>query len=191
MKFFIGISGPAHSGKTTVSELLNPDHSIMLAKPIKEIVSSLTGYTIDELSHGNWREKVDPRFGISMRALMQKTATFYRELLGDDIFIRHAMEDVHRITMNNPNTTIIITDVREPEEQKAIIDVGGIIFILLRDEAGLEGGYANHKSENSWNSLLEIHPEYLDKYIFKIDNNGTLEQTQKQIQKVIKKDDNH
>ena len=172
---YVGICGPAHVGKSTLAEYLGSNYrcaEVMFARALKEVLSIMTPFTVNELSHGEWREAVIPEFGISMRKAMQETGTFFRKLFGNDIFVKKAMRDAAEKAYNRDY--VLFTDVREPIEQQAIIDAGGIILILKRDLAGLSGEAAAHSSETSYMKLLNANPELINDKIFIVDNNGTI-----------------
>lgn len=69
----------------------------------------------------------------------------------------------YKINKRDPNTNIVISDVRFPDEVKAIQELGGIILKINR--SSVEPVEICHESENA-NEL---------KFDDSIDNNGTIE----------------
>lgn len=139
----VGITGFIGSGKDTVANYLVAKHGFVrdsFAGTLKDAVAQVFGWD-RELLEGltpearEWREQVDPwwsnRLGIkhlTPRWVLQQWGTeVCRHGFHDDIWIA-SLENRLRKTTNH----IVISDVRFPNEIKAIRNAGGIVIWVQR-----------------------------------------------------------
>jgi hypothetical protein len=144
-KLIIGITGFIGSGKDTVASYLEDVHGFRrdsFANTLKDAVAAIFGWN-RELLEGRtneareWREQVDPwwakRLGmphLTPRIVLQQWGTeVCRKSFHDDIWIA-ALENKLRLTTGNS----VISDVRFPNEIKAIKNAGGIVIWVNRGE---------------------------------------------------------
>jgi len=134
--FYIGVSGPARSGKDTFAEYLQdalydqrPHLGIAyapLAWPIKEMVNSLLGICGAKPLRELQKEEVIPELGVSPRRLMQTLGTDWgREVLGDDVWLNIARSQIERY---NDIDIAIIPDIRFENEARQM----DLLFKVVR-----------------------------------------------------------
>jgi len=185
----IGIHGFARSGKDTVGDyLLNKtlfrpstgemesDHfykKYSFADPLKESVSMLFNIPLNDLYEGD-REKVLPKWGLSVRQILQRFGTeCMRNNFGYDFWINKAQEQVDSLTVDR---TIIISDVRFENEAEFCRKNGVLIHIERPDIDGRVGdiGHASESGVNLNTSDYHIH------------NDGSLEDLYKKVDVIMR-----
>jgi hypothetical protein len=153
----VGFSGYARSGKDYSSEKLYQNawnfgiHARMyaLASPIKTHCNSMFGWG-EEHSDGDLKEVDDPFWGFSPRHAYQTFGTEWaRNTLGEDIWIKF-MERQHCMLKQDAvrqqrDSLFIITDVRFPNEVKAIKEKNGLIISVVNEAT--EAEVMPHSSE--------------------------------------------
>jgi adenylate kinase family enzyme len=180
----IGICGYIGSGKSTLAKYLTETYNfeeLAFADSLKQAC----GYLFD-LSHDQLyvdKETVDERWGVSPRAILQKVGTnimrdtlplIIPELkLETSIWIKLLTYKVNKILEIDSKSHIVISDVRFHDEVKAIKDLGGIILKVNR--TSVEPIQTQHESENA----NELNYDNL------IENNGTLDDFYKNINKIL------
>jgi hypothetical protein len=134
----ISLSGKKRSGKSSVARYLIDKHGfveVSWAYPLKEIIGvQLFGLNSDQLYGSDFdKERVDRRWGMSPREILQK--------VGTDLFRRHFMEDFWvRIGVDNIKDTlalgksIVVSDTRFPNEIAAIVALGGTTIRMKRTD---------------------------------------------------------
>lgn len=182
----IGISGKARSGKDTFSEMLAaemnrqayPPYVMMaFANELKLSCQSDFDLTWDQL-WGDDKEVPDERYvqvirtvltGIeetpakywTAREIMQNYGAFYRSI-DNDFWIKF----LFKVAQEKDYTNVIITDVRYINEADYIINNGGYVIRIERDDKD-EVHNMQHPSE--------IDLDYYKKFDFTILNDSTLE----------------
>ena len=176
----IGISGKIGSGKDTVGKIIqifNPEYQIKkFADKLKERIALTWNIERQKLEDQDFKNTLVPQLRITWRQLMQLEGESMRRIdlnywckaLFNDY--RRSLRNVKDISTSGMRTSMLqadypswlITDVRYPNEVKAIEDRDGIVIRVDRDVK-----LVDHESETA-----------LDNYDFKyrIDNNGTIEQ---------------
>lgn len=105
----IGMLGPAGSGKSEVSKYLEAKYDAKkysFAYPLKEIVRRSFDLTEDQV-YGSQaaKERIDPRYNVSPRWLMQRIGTEgVREVLGEDFWWKNCLE---RLLDEKPKLAVI------------------------------------------------------------------------------------
>ena len=160
----IGLSGYAQSGKDTVAELLCLNYGfkrISFALPMRDAV-----YTLNPIVEGGNRvaDLVDEygwdvaKANPEVRRLLQVFGTEVgRELFGERFWIDQAFKRAEEYQR------VVFSDVRFPNEAKAILQRGGDVWRINRHNHTAVNG---HTSEHA-----------MDMFMFKhvIFNNGTLD----------------
>ena len=161
----IGLSGYAQSGKDTVAELLCLNYGfkrISFALPMRDAIYTLNPWVgsnsrvSDLVDEYGWDvAKANPE----VRRLLQVFGTEVgRELFGERFWIDQAFKraEEHR--------RVVFSDVRFPNEAKAILQRSGDVWRINRNNHGAVNG---HKSEHA-----------MDMFMFKhvIFNDGTLDE---------------
>lgn len=134
----IGLSGYAQSGKDTVAEYLVEHYGyrrIAFADPIREALYRLDPkIRIDEMvgaslsnavDHMGWEEV--KRLSSDVRELLQRLGTEVgREMFGQNFWVDQGMKGVSKFDK------VVFTDVRFPNEYKAIKEREGIVWRVER-----------------------------------------------------------
>lgn len=147
----IGIAGPARCGKDTVADLLlarHPDwRKASFADPIKEMLKAGLGLSDAQL-WGDDKDRVDPRYSVSPRYMLQTLGTEWgRELVHRDLWVL-AMEQ--RI-----GNGLIIPDVRFPNEAAFVRKHGVLIHITGR--GGIDGDHVSEAGVVACTSDLFVY----------------------------------
>lgn len=156
----IGLSGKLQSGKDTVAGIikdLQPDtwEVKRFAYKLKQIVSLLTGIKTEDLEKIEVKNSsLGPTWNnLTVREVLQKVGTeAMRDQIHSDIWVNALFADYHDFS------NWIITDLRFPNEAKAIQDRGGIVIRINRKGNENTG---NHPSETAlddftnWNHIID------------------------------------
>lgn len=139
----IGIAGPAGSGKDTAGQHLVTQHGYRrkaLADPVKELLSTRFGWTMEQWSDRQFKEGPSQQCGhhaaegyeselFSPRTWAQWLGTEAgRAVHGEDCWVKLLMQQWQ--TDGKPLT--VVTDVRFNNEAYAIRLAGGVIIHLVR-----------------------------------------------------------
>lgn len=213
----IGICGFIGSGKDTAANYFVAQQGFLrdsFAGALKDAVATVFGWD-RELLEGltpearSWREQVDPWWAkrLKMPKLTPRWVLQYwgtdvcRKAFHDDIWIA-ALEN--RLRHRNGHT--VISDVRFPNEIRAIRNAGGIIIWIKRGELPVwyECALTENTTHEDQQWLLEdAHQLMPQKYPsvhqsewawvgsvfnYEIDNNGTVEQLHQQLKNLVTKD---
>lgn len=166
----IGLTGKARSGKDTVAEhlaLTHGFHHYWFSKPMKDACRSMFGWNDDHL-YGDLKEVVDPRFNVSPRVALQTLGTEWgRNTINSDMWILRAQKEIEQ------HDCIVVSDCRFDNEAEAIIESGGIVIEVSRNDINQ---VAPHSSEKGISSNLVT---------FRIDNNGTLQDLYKSVDSLL------
>ena len=167
----IGLYSPAPGcGKTTAANLLFAHRRVSFAAPVKRTVShmlrelGLLGFHYAYIN----KEAIIPGIGVSARHMMQTLATEWgRACIHPDFWVMIARSKAQHI-MNN-GRSVVIDDVRFPNEVAMIRDLGGELWRIERPGVSYDG---DHSSEGG---LEGITPDRV------IVNDGTIDQLEEKI----------
>jgi hypothetical protein len=172
----IGIAGFQGSGKDTIADYLQNIYGFKrdsFAATLKDAVAAVFGWD-RELLEGRtresraWRETVDPWWAnrlnmpnLTPRLVLQKWGTeVARKSWHDDTWIASL-----EYKLTKAHNDIVITDVRFPNEIKAVKDAGGIVIRVVRgpepDWYGIALAANNNPQPNASAEMLnelKIHP---------------------------------
>lgn len=187
----IGIIGCVGSGKDTCGDYLINHYKFKktaYAKKVKDVASIVFGWDRDMMEGSTkesreWREQVDPFWGLSPRAVMQKIGTeMFREHIDKDVWIKSVVKEVTSSTDN-----YVITDCRFENEVEAIKKLGGKVLYVERGEVPDWAVEAKEgKSCRSDIHVSDWNPYMLSKYAdYMISNNRTLEDLYQKINEII------
>lgn len=165
-KRLIGLSGKARSGKDTIGMYLVQSrgfHRMAFADPLKETMAAAFGIRVIEFHDDELKDKLHPLWAMTRRAMLQRGADALRGQFGQNFFIRRWLNSYLSICTHN---NVVVTDVRSDAEAQAIINLGGVMLGVLRDNhQGLVGPESQHHTETGVSGHL------IKAYLL---NNGTL-----------------
>ena len=167
----IGLYSPAPGcGKTTAANLFIEHQRVSFAAPLKRAVWRL----LDDLNLEGFRyartdkEAIIPELGVSARHMMQTLGTEWgRACIHPDFWVMIARTETQRIM--NDGRSVVIDDVRFPNEATMIRDLGGELWRIDRPGVIYSG---DHSSEGG---LEDITPDRV------IINDGTIDQLKEKI----------
>lgn len=173
----VGILGKKRAGKDTISDYLEKKYNfnkIAFATPLKEVCKILFDFS-DEQLYGDLKEVVDPNWGMSPRHMMQYLGTdILRKQIKDDMWINIVRNKYLKYTKENKDYRMVISDVRFPNEIKAVHDLSGIVIKVTRPSI-------NNKDQHESETLIDT----INDYDFEVINDGTMEDLYNKIDKII------
>lgn len=138
----IGLIGRKQSGKDTFADYLVSHYGFekhAFAGPVKEVCRVMFQLTMEQLEDPQQKEKVDERWGLSPRQMMQKVGTdMVRHMWGEDFWLKN-------MDLRLCGGDVVISDVRFPNEAQYIRDRGGVLVRIVRSGGVLD----THISETS------------------------------------------
>ena len=175
MTTIIALTGPAGCGKDLVGEIMTTQmlrrdpnvklRSLSFASPIKEAVAAILGCRVEDFEDRSFKEGSlldSHNISKSPRQLMQLCGDeFGRQLVDDQIWIKIAEQRLD-VAEDQGVDYMFITDCRYENEQEWILDNGGVVVYIDRQDAA---PVAAHASEAG----LSNPPCFI------IDNNGSIE----------------
>ena len=166
----IGLYSPAPGcGKSTVANALINHQRVSFAAPLKCAVSNmLHDLGVPGLYAYTNKEAIIPELGVSARHMMQTLGTEWgRACIHPDFWVMIARAKAQRIM--NENGSVVIDDVRFPNEAAMIRDLGGELWRIDRPGVSYDG---SHESEGG---LEDITPDRM------IINDGTITQLKEKV----------
>lgn len=166
----IGLEGPKGGGKDTVCQMIIdlcplPVKRFAFADKLKHELVEEMGLVEDILVNGTTDQKDTtytkyewdhPRFD-QFRTNGQTGAITYREMMtiwgeirGTNYWVSHLIDQVYDWLEKDPDNIAVISDVRFPEEVKAVQYAGGD---LVKIDAKLTDTLNDHPSESNYSSL--------------------------------------
>lgn len=162
MPMLLGITGERRSGKDTIADYLVSNygcHKHAFATPLKNTLAHLFMFTYEQL-YGDEKEEVDAEWGISPRRAMQLIGTdmmrevVSREFPNSPVFgnngfwVHHFRLWYARARADNPNMTVVVSDVRFQNELDLIHALGGRVLRVTRPAP------PNHRQDDA----VDAHP---------------------------------
>lgn len=132
----VGITGAARSGKDTIADYLCAEWDfgrIAFADPIKDMLCAMLGKDKAWLER-NKDVHLDG-LGTPRRMLQTLGTEWGRELINDNIWINLARQKVFDIRNDRSFSGVIFTDCRFNNEARAIQDLDGEIWRVVRESA--------------------------------------------------------
>jgi len=174
----IGLCGKKLVGKDTVGAYIRSNYGFKrkaFADLVKQSAAVAFNFKEAQLEDQDFKEEVDPRFGITPREALQKFGVGMRSLFGDDFWVRRLqLDQLAKQTLHN----YVITDVRFPNELGAIRLNNGVLIKIERPQS-INGNGSSHSSETALDS---IPPEQYD---YVINNTGDLSSLYEMIDKIM------
>ena len=206
----IGLLGFIGSGKGTVASRLVQSHNFRqdsFAASLKDACATIFDWPRHLLEGDTgesrvWRETVDQWWADKLN-IPQFTPRLALQLIGTDVLRNHFNPDIWFLTMQNrirksPDQSVVISDVRFPNEIEFLKQSGGI---LVRVSRGMDPIWyrtavaANAGNEESIEIMKKSFPKaHLSEWAwvgskldFHITNNGSLDDLYKQVDDLILK----
>lgn len=140
----IGFTGKAGTGKDTAADFMVRRFAFekySFALPIKQALNAMFGWSMSQWDDRAWKETPQPGLATSPRILAQTLGTEWgREVIHPDLWVKIA----RRRYVESPYS-LVIPDVRFPNEAEWITREGGLVIELTRK--GVRS-VAAHKSED-------------------------------------------
>jgi phosphomevalonate kinase len=190
----IGFSGKKQAGKDTAADLLARRYQmekISFALPIKEAAREIFQFT-DEQLYGDKKAGVDSFWDVTPRWALQTIGTdLFRKQVDRNIWIKSILR---RISVSEP-TRWVISDVRFPNEVRAIQEAGGFVVRIKRQGVTPRLSWWKKRAAQFFPSLSRLFgPEYhpsetllddFEGFDFVIENDGTLGDFRKKVDSVV------
>jgi hypothetical protein len=123
----IGLVGRACAGKDTVAGMMDGYERIAFADPVRAACVAVFDAPLSDFVDRGAKERVDPRWGISPREMMQRIGTdCVRNRIGDDHWIDHMR---HRM---KSDVSYVVTDVRFLDEARFLKSKGAALVRVIR-----------------------------------------------------------
>lgn len=143
----IGIAGHARSGKDTIAKLIKQEHHCMtyaFAEPLKAMLKAIG---LEEHELNGWKkDEINNDFQATPRHMMQTLGTEWgRDTINANMWVIAAAKRLKHLNQAQPDATILITDVRFPNEADFVREHGFLIHVE-RPVKRISG--STHRSEN-------------------------------------------
>ena len=146
----VGMTGKAGHGKDSVGNFLRDGYAfqrLSFADPLKEAAAVLWRFKKEQL-YGDEKNDVDPRWRLSPRVAMQKLGTEVgRDLfgqwmphIGPNFWLEHMRLRLDELSRTSPGTSVVVCDVRFPNEADFIRKLGGTVIRVQRP------GHSSHRA---------------------------------------------
>lgn len=169
----IALVGKKNSGKDEVYSALRalPDarfERVAFADPIKEMLRAGLGIPREVLwGNAAQKELLDPRYGVSVRQMLQTLGTEWgRTLVHKDVWVMAALADIETRSHKDADLNWVVTDVRFLNEASLLRAAGFDVWNVWRPDAST-GVSEAHASEQEQELIEWDHQLY---------NDGTLEE---------------
>jgi len=171
----IGLGYKARVGKDTTAEYLVKTYNFAqesFAWPLKEYIGrQICGFN-DRQLYGDLKEVIDPEWGMTPRQMLQLIGTdALRKVVHDDFWIIPMKRKIREHIKNNKS--VVISDVRFPNEVKLIREFGGLVIRIDRTNPDKISGVEKHSSETE----LDVYTCWDHSF----NNNGTFEELYSQV----------
>lgn len=181
MSVIIGLGSTAQVGKDTAAAYLEKKYPgrvkrVGFADKLKQVCEILFGLSHDQL-YGpvSVKEKVDPRYNLTPREIMQgvgqKMREIYPQIWVDSLFLTEIPE-----AEAQGFDCFVISDVRYPNEGDKIHEQGGFVINITRNAGGVSVG-ADHSSETAMRDYKNFD--------FEIENNASLDEYFRKLDTIV------
>lgn len=149
-QILIGLCGPAGSGKDTVAKYMaNCGFTrYTLAMPLKRGLEAMFGISLNTWDDREVKETVIPWIGKSPRQLAQTLGTEWgRQQVHPQIWV-NSMLHSWDLVRQSTSPRMVVTDVRFDNEAQAIINAGGTVWRVEREDVPAVAGHVSEKGVN-------------------------------------------
>lgn len=176
----ITLCGHPGAGKSESARFLCSEYSLSrrsFADPLKDAVASLFGFDRELLSGSfdrEWRERVDPRWGITPRQALERTGEAMRREYGPNFFVQCW-------DAKGPQNTVT-DDMRHTSEIRRASQLGALMIWIRRDNVRPSWEeFAINEPASMPHDFPHVHVsrwEWLQhtRGMIVVDNNGTVPQ---------------
>lgn len=179
----VGLVGRSGAGKDALAGALMTRHGfsrLAFADPLRAAVSAITGWPVSALEDRDFKERLDPAWGVTPRRFLQHLGTEGVRSLKDDVWLtafKLRLTHVHRLS------PIVVTDVRFPNEVACLEELGALLVLVSR--SSVNNTPVLHGSERmAWEWAVGGTPA-LRWPVLTIHNEGTLEELKAQARVVL------
>jgi hypothetical protein len=186
----IGICGSKYHGKDEAAKYLHRkltgSVTYAFADPLKKGVVEWFGLTEDQVD-GDKKEVIDPRYGVTPRTILQVIGTdWVRDRSAQDIglTLTHSLwiERFHQFVETNGASTVLLSDVRFPDEVEAICSYKYAKLIHIDRSDVCDDQRDDHASENVTDVVERANELGI---LYHIDNNTTLEDLHRRLDQFL------
>lgn len=156
----IGLTGYAAHGKSTAANMFKVYgfKEYALAEPLKRACMEIFGFTEDQV-FGEGKYLIDQFWNVTPREVLQKIGTeLFRDQLKalmpaidlgefNIVWIRKMEKFIQEERKKNSSVNIVISDVRNIDEAKAIKKLGGYIIRVQNPRVKMNDAFRSHASE--------------------------------------------
>lgn len=181
----ICLVGYIGSGKDTAAEYLIKNHNfkkMSFAQKVKDVAATVFGWNREQLegltpADRDWREQLDPYWGLSPRDAMQKIGTeMFRNMISPDVWVKCLLKNLEGCQEN-----VVITDCRFQNEYDAMKRHEALFVFIDR----------NNFNQNTQNCCKHVSESFICKLREKCDaiisNNGTIEDMHQQLKQLLER----
>lgn len=182
----IGFAGKKQSGKTTAANIIKSIHGnrvilLNFGDAVKKSLKAIFNFSDDEL-YGDKKEVINEYWGITPRDIMQYYATDLMRFqlsqkyksIGDNIWVKSLEYQINQIFNEHDYKIIVIGDLRFKNEYEMVKKYNGITIRINKESE--DNDYSNHISEHDLDDV---------KFDCEINNNGTIEELEKDIKHIM------
>lgn len=204
----IGLTGFIGSGKGTVAEILVRSHNFRedsFASSLKDVCSALFDWPREMIEGNtpesrNWRDCIDPWWADKLN-IPEFTPRYALQRVGTDVVRNHLNPDIWFLTLENrlrknPDTSVVISDARFPNEIEFIRRTGGKMVHVSRGDKPEWYSLAADANAGNESAISRMNTEYSHVHYsewawagtdhdYIIYNNGTVEELEKSVNNLL------
>lgn len=129
----IGLMGYKQSGKDTCADYLVKNYGFKkyaFAEPLKQVCKIMFQLETRQLEDMEWKEKIDLRWNMTPRQIMQKVGTdMVRNVLGENFWI----QNIDMRIKKDQEEKVVVSDVRFKNEAEWIKQHHGVLVRIVDD----------------------------------------------------------